>query len=102
DISERSEAWRDAIAQRYAQLDTAVPEEPEQSAPSALQQARILRDQWPVPESALLALASDRAASSKRFLVNDGAIDPERVVVAPATLESEVNTFSGVDLSVET
>lgn len=102
DISERSEAWQDAIAERYAQLDTAIPEDPEQSAPSPLQQARVLRDQWPVPDSALLALASDRAASSKRFLVNEGAIDSERVVVAPADLEPEANTFSGVDLSVET
>ncbi len=102
DISERSEAWQAEIAERYAQLDTAASQNPEQPAPSLLQQARILRDQWPVPDSALLALASDRAASSKRFLVNEGAVDPERVVLAAPELEAEANTFSGVELSVDT
>lgn len=102
DISGRSEAWQTVVAERYAQLDTTASQDPEQSAPSLLQQARILRDQWPVPDSALLALASERAASSKRFLVNEGAIDPERLVLAAPDLGAEANTFSGVELSVET
>lgn len=102
DISGRSEAWREAISERYARLDTAAPQDPEQPAPSLLQQARILRDQWPVPDSALLALASERAASSKRFLVNEGGVDPERVVLTPPELEAPANTFSGVEMSVET
>ncbi|MDO8860686.1 DUF748 domain-containing protein [Haliea sp. E1-2-M8] len=102
DISQRSEAWKSAIAERYAALDTGTAQDPEQSAPSLLQQARILRDQWPVPDSALQALASERAASSERFLVNEGAIDPERVVVAAVDTQAEANTFSGVELAVDT
>ncbi len=102
DLSQRSEAWESAIRERYAALDSVLVQDPEQPAPSLLQQARILRDQWPVPESALLALASERAASSKRFLVNEGAIEPERVVLAPADVEEKANTFSGVDLAVAT
>ncbi len=102
DISERSEAWGAAIAERYAGLEAVPLKGPEAAAPSLLQQARTLRDQWPVPESALAALASDRAASCKRFLVNEGGVDPERIVVAPPRPEAEGNTFSGVELSVDT
>lgn len=102
DINQRSEAWESAIRERYAALETDLSQDPEQPAPSLLQQARILRDQWPVPDSALQQLASERAASSKRFLVNEGEVDPERVVLAPPELEAEANTFSGVELSVDT
>jgi hypothetical protein len=101
DISQRNEAWQDTIGQWYAERETARAQDPEQPAPSPLQQARILRDQWPVPDSALLALASERTASSKRFLVNEGEIAPERIVLAPADLASEANRFSGVELAVE-
>ncbi|MEQ9462187.1 MAG: DUF748 domain-containing protein [Haliea sp.] len=102
DISARSEAWGAAIAERYAGLDGAHALGSEAAAPSLLQQARILRDHWPVPDSALAALASDRAASCKRFLVTEGGVDPERIVVASPQPEAETNTFSGVELSVET
>jgi len=64
-----------------------------------LQQARILRDQWPVPDEALTTLATQRATTTKDFLLNEG-IPAERLGVTASEEESTEKRFSGVELAI--
>ncbi|PLW83093.1 hypothetical protein CWI75_06640 [Kineobactrum sediminis] len=98
DIAQRSAAWEAAISDRYLALGLAANEE---TAPSILQQARLLRDRQEVPIQQLRDLAAARAAASKRFLLDEGEIEPGRVVLEQVDPETESHTFSGVELSID-
>ena len=80
DIDQRSEAWTLAIGERYSALQGDSGQESAEP-PSALAQFRSVRDALELPDSALRELASERAASIKRFLVNQAGIAPERVTI---------------------
>lgn len=100
DISERSDRWKAAVAERYARL-------PEHEAiegsepPSAVQQARRLARQIQIPEKALKDLAEERAAAAKRYLVTEAGIEADRAVIEQSDPTAKGNTFSGVEMSID-
>nr|WP_277602438.1 DUF748 domain-containing protein [Parahaliea mediterranea] len=108
DIDGRGERWAQAIAARYQALpesargDSDPEADPEAPPPSPRIQARKVQEQLPVPAGALRELAGERAADSKRFLVNEGGLAADRAVVANTDPADPANTFSGVELSVDT
>lgn len=108
DIDGTSERWAQAISARYQALpesargDSAPEADPEAPPPSPRIQARKVQEQLPVPAEALRALAGERAADSKRFLVNEGGLAADRAVIANTDPADPDNTFSGVELSVDT
>lgn len=108
DIDNRSEAWAAAIGELYHALPAAVRGEgtsadgEEAEPPSAIAQARLVSANTPVPPAALKALAEERAAQAKRFLANEAGVAPDRAVIAQTDPDSPDNTFSGVELSVDT
>jgi hypothetical protein len=83
DLEQRSEAWTAAIDQRYAALP-ATTASAEAEKPSTQARYRAVRDAVALPETALPALASERAAAVKRFLVNQAGIAPERITIDSA------------------
>lgn len=102
DIDKRSEAWAEAIARRYAALTPSTESgSDDEETPSPLTQARRVQAAVAVPDAALKALAEERAASSKRFLVNEGGIAPDRAVIEQTDPAAEYNSFSGVEMSVD-
>ncbi|MFV0275793.1 MAG: DUF748 domain-containing protein, partial [Parahaliea sp.] len=102
DIDDRSEAWAEAIAERYAQLpDAAASKEAGEDAPSPAVQSRRVREQIAVPADRLKHLADERAADAKRLLVNEGGLPADRAVIAQTDPQDEANTFSGVEMSVD-
>jgi len=87
------------VTNLYAELPAAEPTDADAEGPSVLQQARILRDQWPVPDEALTTLATQRATTTKDFLLNEG-IPAERLGVTASEEESTEKRFSGVELAI--
>ncbi len=100
DINERSAAWEDAIAERYDALEP--DPDPAGETPSILLQARRVLEQQPVSAQALAALARERAAASKRFLINEGGIAADRAVIEDIDPDSDADGFSGVEMAVST
>ena len=99
DIRDRTRAWEDVVTNLYAELPAPEPTDADEEGPSVLQQARILRDQWPVPDEALTRLATQRATTTKDFLLNEG-IQAERLDVTASEEESTEKRFSGVELAI--
>ncbi|MCR9186568.1 MAG: DUF748 domain-containing protein [Halieaceae bacterium] len=99
DIRDRTRAWEDVVTNLYAEVPAPEPTDADAEGPSVLQQARILRDQWPVPDEALTALATQRATTTKDFLLNAG-IPAERLEVTASEAESTEKRFSGVALAI--
>jgi hypothetical protein len=87
------------VTNLYAELPAPEPTDADEEGPSVLQQARILRDQWPVPDEALTTLATQRATTTKDFLLNEG-IQAERLDVTASEEESTEKRFSGVELAI--
>ena len=54
-----------------------------------------------IPDSALKSLADERAASAKRFLVNEQGMPADRAVLEQADPAADGNRFSGVEMSVD-
>ncbi len=98
DISARSEAWQQAVAARYQQL---AQNGEEASPPPLPVQAQAVSAQITLPADALKMLAEERAASAKRFLVNEAGIPADRAVIERSNAGAEGNTFSGVEMSIE-
>ncbi len=101
DIDNRSDAWAEAIAERYTGLAAKGADEAGAEPPSPVIQARRVREQIAVPPDMLKTLAEDRAAAAKRFLVNEGGIAADRAVVAQADPGDEAHSFSGVEMSLD-
>lgn len=103
DIRDRTRAWEDVISDLYGGLAPPPPTgqetEPASEAPSVLQQARIIRDQWPVPEAALAQLAQQRAATARDILLQAG-IAELRLEITPVDNDEAAEPFSGVELAV--
>jgi hypothetical protein len=55
-----------------------------------------------VSTDTLNALASERAASAKRYLVNSLQLEADRAVIELSDANDESNLFSGIELSVDT
>ncbi|MEP1595832.1 MAG: DUF748 domain-containing protein, partial [Halieaceae bacterium] len=96
-IATKNDQWQNAIEKRYQTLN---PDEEE--SPSISKQADAVIASKVVPDSALKALADERAASVKRFLVNERGMAADRAVLEQADPTAEGNRFSGVEMSVDT
>ncbi|QIB66749.1 hypothetical protein [Kineobactrum salinum] len=55
-----------------------------------------------MPAQALATLARDRAAASKRFLVNDAGIAADRAVIEEADPDNGAENVSGVKMAIST
>tara|TARA_R110000772_G_scaffold141114_7_gene250548 strand:+ start:51462 stop:54326 length:2865 start_codon:yes stop_codon:yes gene_type:complete len=99
DIRDRTRAWEDTIRDLYGGLALPPPNGETADAPSVLQQARIVRDQWPVPDAALVQLAQQRAATTRDFLLQTG-VDALRLEIVPAENSDTAEPFSGVELAI--
>jgi hypothetical protein len=103
DVRDRTRAWENVISDLYSGLalppSTAEETEAATEAPSVLQQARIIRDQWPVPDAALAQLAQQRATTARDFLLQAGIAEP-RLDITPAENDEAAEQFSGVELAI--
>ena len=96
-IANKDSQWQTAIEQRYKALNPA-----DEPAPSINKQADAVIASILVPQSDLKALADERAASAKRFLVNEQGMAADRAVLEQADPAADGNRFSGVEMSVDT
>jgi len=74
----------------------------ETSESTTTQQAAAIRRSIVVPNQALNTLASERAASAKRYLVNELQLEADRAVIELSDADDEKNLFSGIEMSVDT
>ena len=95
EASSKGPAWEQAIVARYQALS---PGETEQTVS---QQYLQLAMAIPIPDTDLLALASDRAIAVKTYLVNEAGLSPERAAIAKSSLSAKTNLYSGVELEID-
>ena len=96
DIDSKDSVWQGAIEQRYKALRPT-----EEAPPSLSKQADAVIASMAVPDGALKSLADERAASAKRFLVNEQGMPADRAVLEQADPAADGNRFSGVEMSVD-
>ena len=65
------------------------------------EQYQKLTQQVSVPDSDLLALATERAVAVKTFLVNEAGLDPGRAVIAKPDISAKANLYSGAELAID-
>jgi hypothetical protein len=87
DIDSRSPAWEAAIVERFAALtggaeEAADTEEADSAAPPIAEKEQAVLARIAVEPAALDALWRNRATAVKRYLVNDGGIEADRVTVS--------------------
>ncbi|MEP6391443.1 MAG: DUF748 domain-containing protein [Halioglobus sp.] len=101
-IDERGDAWKSAIRTRFNTLGAADSSTETAEELTATQQEAAIRGSIVVPEEALKALASERAASAKRHLVTELQLEADRAVIELSDTNDEKNLFSGIEMSVDT
>lgn len=99
-INERGDAWKSAIQTRFRALEAAQTTEATEL--TATQQLAAVKSSIQVSTDTLNALASERAASAKRYLVNSLQLEADRAVIELSDANDESNLFSGIELSVDT
>ena len=95
-IDSKDSLWESAIEQRYQALQPT-----EEAPPSINKQEAAVIAAMAIPDSALKSLADERAASAKRFLVNEQGMPADRAVLEQADPAADGNRFSGVEMSVD-
>ena len=95
-IDSKDSLWESAIEQRYQALEPT-----EEAPPSISKQEAAVIAAMAIPDSALKSLADERAASAKRFLVNEQGMPADRAVLEQADPAADGNRFSGVEMSVD-
>ena len=98
EITAKGLDWEEAISSRFKALATGNTDE---AAPTAREQYLLVVESIDIPDIQLRELAQERAATVKRYLLNEAALAPERAVVGKANLEDEDNSFSGVEMGIE-
>lgn len=97
EIKAKGADWEAAIAELYQ----ALPDSGEESSQlAAREQYTQLVASITVSDEQMLALAGQRAAAVKRYLVNDAGLAAERAIVAQSNLKDSDNAFSGVELGI--
>jgi len=99
-IDEQGDTWKSAIQTRFSGLESTTAAETSES--TTTQQAAAIRRSIVVPNQALNTLASERAASAKRYLVNELQLEADRAVIELSDADDEKNLFSGIEMSVDT
>ncbi len=95
-IKGKEDAWAGAIESRYQALGLATSE-----PPTLADQADAVIASIEISEDLLKSLADERAASTKRFLVNEQGISADRAVIRQADITDESNRLSGVEMSLD-
>ncbi len=98
EIKAKSPRYLSAIETRYRAL---VPEM-EEELPSLRSQLEQVTATMTIADSQLELLADDRAAETKRYLVNDLGLPADRSVIEQADITEEANRFSGVEMDLDT
>jgi hypothetical protein len=96
-INSKDSSWTAAIGKRYQALGLT-----EEAPPSLSKQADAVTASIAITDDALKTLADERAASAKRFLVNEQGMAADRAVIEQADPAADANRFSGVEMSVDT
>ncbi len=95
--------WVEAISSRYAALtDDSTASSSESIPPPVNEQLQWLASKISVPDEQLEALAAERAAEVKRYLVNDAQLPAERAVIDTFDINDKANLFSGVEMKIDT
>jgi len=102
DLQEKGASWEEAVAGLYAAAFPDQEETPDQDPPAPPQQYRKLAERIEITDAQLLALTNERAIAVKQYLVNEAQIAADRAVIEQVATTDEVNTFSGVELSLDT
>jgi hypothetical protein len=102
ELQEKGARWEEAVAERYAAAFPKQEESPQQDPPAPPQQYRELAERIDVTDAQLLTLTNERAIAVKQYLVNEAQIAADRAVIEQVTATDKVNTFSGVELSLDT
>ena len=98
EITAKGPDWEEAISRQFKALATSNTDE---AAPTAREQYLLVVESIDIPDIQLQELAQERAATVKRYLLNEAALAPERAVVGKANLEDKDNNFSGVEMGIE-
>jgi hypothetical protein len=97
DIKAKSERYASAVERRYRNLGIEEEELPSLRSQLGLVTASILID-----DAQLETLAQERAAATKRYLVNEAGLSASSSVIEQPDIEEEGNRFSGVEMSLDT
>jgi hypothetical protein len=97
EIKAKSERYVGAVERRYMTL--AIEEE---ALPSLRRQLGLITASISIDDTLLETLAKDRAAATKRYLVNEAGLSASRSVIEQSDLKEESNRFSGVKMSLDT
>jgi len=98
DISSKSANWVKAIEKRYKNLQRVTQGETDVSISKQYEQ---LLATMAVGSAQLQALAQERAAVVKRYLVNELQFPAGRAAIEAVDVNDEANLFSGVELGVD-
>jgi hypothetical protein len=96
-IKAMGDDWEKAITKRFKALPSTIANaEP----PPVREQYVAVWHSVDVPDTQLSELLGQRAATVKRYLLNEAGLAPERAVIGEASLNGKGNEFSGVELSI--
>jgi hypothetical protein len=94
DIAEKGPKWEQAITSRYKDLSKS-------SANTVLEQYVKVFQDIVISDAQLSKLAEDRAVAVKSHLVTEAGLAQDRAVMVQTELDEKNNTFSGVELGIE-
>jgi hypothetical protein len=97
DIKAKSERYASAVERRYRSLGIE-----EEELPSLRGQLGLVTASIQIDDAQLEALAQERAAATKRYLVTEVGLSASSSVIEQPDIEEEGNRFSGVEMSLDT
>ncbi|MEH6610981.1 MAG: DUF748 domain-containing protein [Halioglobus sp.] len=97
EIKAKSERYIGAVERRYLTLGIE-----EEALPSLRSQLGLITANIQIDNTLLEALAQERAAATKRYLVNEAGLPASSSVIEQPDIEEEGNRFSGVEMSLDT
>ena len=98
EVAAKGPNWEEAINRRFK---TIAASKTDAVAPTTREQYLLVVESIGIPDIQLQELAQERAATVKRYLLNEAALPPERAVIGKASLAEEDNNFSGVEMGIE-
>ena len=96
ELSSKGPEWEKLIVERYQEMV------PGATGLTVNDQYLKLAQNIPLPDTALLELATARAVAVKTYLVTDAGLSPERAAIAKPKLDAKVNLYSGAELEIDT
>jgi len=97
EVKARGPDWEKAISERYKALSVSSADAAE---PAVRDQYLKVAQSIAIPDTQMSELAAERAATVKRYLVNEAGLPLDRAVVGQGNLNEDANLFSGVELDI--